>query len=173
MAASRCYNCTVRRWRALLNAQRCLLASVRGLVSVRAPNRLLTGSTRTATMLDNISGYTLIGYRLLVGMAAWELINMLMSRHIHNLSRHCKPVHQCQCQCAPHSRAAKVWRQFLGPRSQKYRSSFLLYGFLIGHVLLYAHRPRKWPAKYQTNNQNEPTRRREAAAAPVMLVTGL
>jgi hypothetical protein len=30
-----------------------------------------------------------------------------------------------------------MWRRFLRPRSQKSRSSFLLYGFLIGDDLLY------------------------------------
>eukprot|EP00962_Isochrysis_galbana_P044136 scaffold17023_cov209-Isochrysis_galbana.AAC.1 len=72
-AAPHRYCCQVRRWRALLSAQRCLLASVRG-ASAKAPrrqiNRLLTGSAGTANMLDSISGYTLIGYRLIVEMAA-------------------------------------------------------------------------------------------------------
>jgi hypothetical protein len=50
---------------------------------------------------------------------------------------HCsRPVHRCQC-CAPHSRAAKMWRRFLRPRSQTSRSSFSLYRFLIGEDLLY------------------------------------
>jgi hypothetical protein len=50
-----------------------MLASVKGLglVSVRAPNRLFTGSAGTAIMLDSVGGYTLIGYRFIVEMAAW------------------------------------------------------------------------------------------------------
>eukprot|EP00962_Isochrysis_galbana_P028710 scaffold9112_cov139-Isochrysis_galbana.AAC.2 len=46
------------------------LAAHRRRASAKAPNRLLTGSAGTANMLDSISGYTLIGYRLIVEMAA-------------------------------------------------------------------------------------------------------